>query len=63
MNLSRGVQALKISTHLGTDNLIHDAIDYAVKRNYAQKGDKVVCLLGQNVETPENINLLKIKTI
>ena len=54
---------MKISTHLGTDNLIHDAIDYAVKRNYAQKGDKVVCLLGQNEETPENINLLKITTI
>jgi len=63
MNLTRGVKGMKISTYMGTENLINEAIAHAVEANYAQKGDNVVCLLSHNEEQPDNVNLLKITTI
>lgn len=63
MNLTRGVVALKIPTFLGTDNLLNDAMKYAQESGLAQKGDNVICLSGQNEETPEIVNIMKIATI
>ena len=51
---------LKISTCLGTENLINNAVNYAVDKGFAKKGDYVVCILSQNENTPENINLMQI---
>jgi len=63
MNITRGIKTLKIPSFLGTDNLINDAMKYAVESGYCSKGDNVVCLMGQNEETPEYVNILKITTI
>lgn len=63
MNLVRGVKGLKIATYLGTDNLINDAVEYAVGKGYANKGEYVVCLMAQNEDSPDNANLLKITQI
>lgn len=63
LNLTRGVTCLKIPSFLGTDNLIHDAMKYALESGYCSKGDNIVCLLGQNEESPESVNIMKIQTV
>ncbi len=63
LNITRGVYCLKIPSFLGTDNLIHDAMKYAVEAEYCKKGDNIVCLLGQNEETPEAVDIMKIQTV
>lgn len=63
LNLTRGVVCLKIPSFLGTENLINDALKYAVEADYCKKGDNVVCLLGQNEDTPDSTNIVKIQTI
>jgi pyruvate kinase len=63
MNLTRGVITLKIPSFLGTENLINDAIKYAIEAEHCKTGDNVVCLMGQNEETPEQVNIMKIQTI
>lgn len=63
LNLTRGVFSLKIPSFIGTDNLINDAMKYAVDSGYCNKGDNIVCLLGQNEESPEAINMMKIQTV
>jgi pyruvate kinase len=63
LNITRGVITLKIPSFLGTDNLINDAMKYATDSGYCKKGDNVVCLLGQNEEAPEYVNIMKITTI
>lgn len=63
LNLSRGVLTLKIPSFIGTDNLINDAIKYSLESNYIKKGDNVVCIMGQNEETPEYVNIMKITTV
>ena len=63
LNLSRGVITLKIPSYIGTDNLINDAIKYSLESNYIKKGDKVVCLMGQNEETPEYVNVMKVTLV
>lgn len=63
LNISRGIMCLKIPSFLGTDNLINDAMKYAVEAGYCKSGDNVVCLLGQNEESPEAVNIMKIQTI
>ena len=63
LNISRGIFCLKIPSYLGTDNLINDAIKYACESDFCKKGDSVVCLLGQNEESPETVNIMKIATI
>ena len=63
MNITRGVITLKIPSYLGTENLLNDAMKYAAESGFAKKGDNVVCICGQNEETPENVNILKISTI
>jgi pyruvate kinase len=60
LNLTWGIQTLRIASNIGTENIINDAIRYSVSKGYAEKGDQIVCLLGQNEETPENVNLMKI---
>ena len=62
LNLTRGVQTLRIASNIRTENIINDAIKYAVSKGYAEKGDQIVCLLGQNEETQENTNIIKIVT-
>jgi pyruvate kinase len=63
LNTSRGIKALKIPSFIGTDNLINDAIKYSIESNYIKKGDKVVALMGQNEETPEYVNIIKVTTV
>lgn len=63
LNITRGVMCLKIPSFLGTDNLIHDAMKYAVDAGYCKTGDNIVCLMGQNEESPEAVNIMKIQTI
>ena len=63
LNLSRGVFTLKIPSFIGNDNLINDAMKFALESGHCQKGDNVVCIMGQNEETPEMVNILKITTI
>lgn len=63
LNISRGVFTLKIPSYLGTDNLINNAIKFAIENGYINKGDKIVCITGQNENTPENVNMLKVMTI
>lgn len=63
LNITRGVFCLKIPSYLGSDNLINDAMKYALEAGYCKKGDNVVCLMGQNEETPESVNIMKIQTV
>lgn len=63
LNCSRGVFTLKIPSYLGTDNLINNAIKYAMENEYINKGDKIVCVTGQNENTPENVNSLKVMNL
>lgn len=63
LNVTRGVFTLKIPTYLGTDNLINNAINYAMENEYIKKGDKIVCITGQNENTPENVSMLKVMTL
>lgn len=63
LNLTRGVFCLKIPSFIGTDNLINDAMKYALDAGFCKKGDNVVCLLGQNEDSPEHVNIMKIQTI
>jgi pyruvate kinase len=63
LNTTRGVTSLKIPSYIGTDNLINDAIKYSLESNYIKKGDKVICLMGQNEETPEYVNVMKVSIV
>jgi len=63
LNTSRGVFCLKIPSFLGTDNLIHDAMKYANESGMCDKGDNIVCLMAQNEESPEAVNIMKIQTV
>jgi pyruvate kinase len=63
LNISRGVFCLKIPSYLGSDNLVNDAMKYALEAGYCKKGDNVVCLMGQNEESPEAVNIMKIQTV
>lgn len=63
LNITRGVITLKIPSFLGTDNLINDAMKYACEAGYCKTGDNIVCLLGQNEESPEAVNIMKIQTV
>lgn len=63
LNCSRGVITLKIPSFLGTDNLINNAIKYAQESGYINKGDKIVCLMSMNENTPDNLNSMKITTV
>jgi pyruvate kinase len=63
LNISRGVFCLKIPSFLGTDNLINDAMKFALESGLCQKGDNIVCLMSQNEESPEVVNIMKIQTI
>jgi pyruvate kinase len=63
LNISRGVICLKIPSYLGSDNLVNDAMKYALEAGYCKKGDNVVCLMGQNEESPEAVNIMKIQTV
>jgi len=61
--LTRGVSGLKIPSFIGNDNLINDAIKFARDAGQCHKGDNIVCIMGQNEETPEIVNLLKITAV
>ena len=63
LNTTRGIRTLKIPSFIGTDNLVNDAINYSLESNYIKKGDKVVCLMGQNEESPEYVNIIKVTTV
>ena len=63
LNITRGVICLKIPSYFGTDNLINDALKYATEKGYCKKGNNVVCLVGQNENTPDVINIMKVATI
>jgi len=62
LNLIRGIKTLRITSTIGTDNLISDAIQFAVRQGYTESGDQILCLLGENEDSPENINLMKVFT-
>ena len=63
LNLTRGVTGLKIPSHIGNENLINDGLKFACDSGKCIKGDNVVCVMGQNEETPEMVNILKVTTI
>lgn len=63
LNTSRGVITLKIPSHIGSEHLLNDAIAFAEKEGFLQKGDKVVCLMGQNEDSPDQCNLIKVTQI
>ncbi len=63
LNLTRGVISLKIPSFLRTDNLLKDAMKFAMEYGYCKTGDNVICLLGQNEDIPEAVNIMKIATI
>lgn len=63
LNLTRGIKTLRIASNIGTNNLVNDAINYIVSKGFAKQGDKILALLCQNEETPENANLMKISTV
>jgi pyruvate kinase len=60
LNASRGVAALKIPSFLGIDHLVADAMNYAKESGYIKSGDDVVCLLAQNEESPDSVNIMKV---
>lgn len=63
LSLSRGIIPFKIPAFIDSNNLISNAISYAVEDGYLKKGDKIVCLTGMNENMPENANILKIMTV
>ena len=63
LNTSRGVKTLKIPSFIGTDNLLNDAIAYAEKEKYLVKGDKIVCLMAQHEDTPDQANIIKVTAL
>ncbi len=63
LSTSRGIKTLKIPSFIGTENLLNDAVNYAEKEGFVHKGDKVVCLMGQKEDTPDQVNLIKVTSI
>jgi pyruvate kinase len=63
LNVSRGIISLKIPSFLGQDNLINNAIKYAQESGYIKKGDTVVCITGQNENSPDNVNSMKVMAV
>ena len=63
LNVSRGVYTLKIPSYMDTNNLINNAIKHATENGHVRLGDKIVCLTGQNENSPENANILKVMTV
>ena len=63
LNISRGIKTLKIPSFIGSDNLLSDAVAFAEKEGFISKGDKVVCLMGQKEETPDQVNIIKVTSI
>jgi hypothetical protein len=63
LNITRGIKTLKIPTYIGSENLLNDAIKFAEKEGFIFEGNKVVCLMGQNEESPDQLNVIKVMTI
>ena len=63
LNVTRGIYTLKIPSFIDTNNLVNNAVNHAIENGFLSKGDKIVCLSGQNENTPENANILKVMTI
>jgi pyruvate kinase len=63
LNISRGIKTLKIPSFIGTENLLNDAVTYAEKEGFVSKGDRIVCLMGQKEETPDQVNIIKVTCI
>lgn len=63
LNITRGIKTLKIPSYIGTENILNDAVAYAQKEGFLVKGDKVVCLMGQNEDSPDQVNIIKIMSI
>ena len=63
LKIARGVATLKIPSFLGSENLINQSIMYAKESGSIKAGDKIVCLLGENEETPDYVNVMKITTV
>lgn len=63
LKITRGVITLKIPSFLGSENLITQSILFSQESGFIQKGDKIVCILGENEETPDYANIMKITTV
>ncbi len=63
LKITRGVITVKIPSFLGSENLISQSILFAKENGYINKGDKIVCILGENEETPDYANVMKITVV
>jgi len=57
---TRGISGLKIPTFVGTANVLRNCISEAKASGLCQAGDQVVCLHGNNEETPDESCIMKI---
>ena len=60
MNICTGVIALKIPSYIGTDNLIHDGIAFALEKNLISKGQNLVVVLGKNEDNSNESRCIRI---
>jgi pyruvate kinase len=63
LKITRGVIPLKIPSFSGSENLISQSILFAKDKGFIKKGDKIVCILGENEETPDYASMMKITIV
>lgn len=60
LNVTRGVTACKMPSFAGTENLVKTVTKMACELGLCKPGNMVVVLHGQNEETPDESNIMKI---
>lgn len=63
LNTSRGVLGFKIPSYQGQDNLIQLVIKTAKEMGLCKQGNKVASITGNQEETPDESNILRIHDI
>lgn len=63
MNMSWGIIPGVIEEKTNTDDLIHHAIEYSVKKGYLKMGDLVVVTAGVPLGMSGTTNLIKVETV
>jgi pyruvate kinase len=60
LQTTRGVWGYKIESYVVNDNVISSVIKVAKENRMAKSGHKVICIHGQNEDTPDESNIMKI---
>lgn len=58
--INHGIVCLKVPSFQGADNIIKYAVKTAAQRGFVNPKDRVVLILGQNEEHPDQDNIMKV---